>query len=74
VDREVEHMKARLVELVDHEADDRVPILGYHADTVSLAETAEEIIFGPGVFEAGSLCPHHFRHVPADHPPDVNPR
>ena len=52
VDGEVEDVQLVLVQLVDHEADDLLAVLGDHADAVALAEAAEEIFLGPGVLEA----------------------
>ena len=69
---EVEDVQLGLVQLVDHEADDALALLGDHADAVALAKAAEEVLLGPGVLEALLFGLQHFRHVPAYHPADVD--
>ena len=54
-DGEVEDVEPRLVQLVDHEADDPLAVLGDHADAIALAEAAEEVFLAPGELEAGLL-------------------
>src|SRR5262249_54247157 len=61
-----------LVQLVDHEPGDRLGLFGHHPNAVPLAEAAQKVVFGPRVLETRPLRFHHLRHVPADHPPDVN--
>ncbi len=70
--REVEDVQLVLVQLVDHEADDLLALLGHHADAVALAQAAQEILLRPGVFKTLLLRLQHFRHVPTDHPPDMH--
>ena len=48
MDGEVEDVELVLVQLVDHEADDPLAVLGDHADAVALAEDAEEFLLAPG--------------------------
>src|SRR5262249_52124925 len=43
-----------------------------HADAVALAQTAEEVLLGPGEFKAGLLGLQDLRHIAADHPADVD--
>src|ERR1700721_2313312 len=74
MNREVEDVQTSLVQFVDHEASYMIVFLGDHSDAVPLAQAAEKIVLGPGIFEARSFGTHHFRHIPADHPADVNPR
>src|SRR5262249_6109593 len=71
-DGEVQDVQLVLVQLVDHEADHLLLVLGDHADTVALAQAAEEVLLGPRVVKAPLFGLEHFRHVPADHPPDVD--
>ena len=71
-DGEVEDVQLGLVQLVDHEADDPLAVLGHHADAVPLPQAAEEVFLGPGELEALLLGPQDLRHVPADHPADVD--
>src|SRR5262249_26764481 len=73
VDGEVEDVQLGLVQLVDHEADHLLALLGHHADAVALAQAAQEVFLGPRVLEAILLGLQDFRHVPADHPADVDP-
>src|SRR5262249_1568246 len=72
VDGKVEDVQLGLVQLVDHEADDLLALLGDHADAVALAQAAEEVLLGPGELEALLLGLEHLGHVPADHPADVD--
>src|SRR5262249_58586816 len=69
---EVEHMQLGLVQLVDHEPDDLVFVLGDHADAVPLPQAAEEVVLGPGEVEAAVLGAQNLRHVSPDHPADVH--
>src|SRR5262249_61781222 len=72
VDREVEDVQLGLVQLVDHEADHLLALLGHHADAVALPQAAEEVLFRPGILEALLLGLQDFGHVAADHPADVH--
>src|SRR5438132_10355334 len=69
---EVEDVQLRLVQLVDHEADDLLALLGHHADTVALAQAAQEVLLGPGELEALLFGVQDLRHVAANHPADVD--
>src|SRR5207249_6731685 len=68
---EIQNVQLRLVQFVDHEADDLLALLGDHADAVALAEAAEEVFLGPGELEALLLGLEDLGHVAADHPADV---
>src|SRR5580700_5241041 len=68
----VEHAQLRLVQLVDHEADDAVIVLGHHADAVALPQTAQEVFLGPRVIEGGALDGEHIVHIAPDEPADLN--
>jgi hypothetical protein len=59
------------VQLVDHEADDALGVLGHHADAIALPQAADEFFLEPGELEAGSLDVEHLLHIAADHPADV---
>src|SRR4051812_50037683 len=72
VDGEVEDVQLRLVQLVDHESDDALALLGDHADAVALPQAAEEVFFRPGVLEALLFGLQYLRHVPPYHPADVD--
>ena len=72
VDGEVEDVQLGLVQLVDHEADDLLAVLGDHADAVALAQAAEEVFLGPGELEALLLGLQDLGHVAADHPADMD--
>src|SRR5438552_1780946 len=72
VDGEVEDVQLVLVQLIDHEADDLFALLSDHADAVALAQTAEEVLLGPGVVEAGLLGLQDLGHVAANHPANVH--
>ena len=72
VDGEIEHVELVLVQLVDHEADDPLAVLGDHADAVALAQHAEELLLAPGILEARVLDGQDLGHVAADHPADMD--
>jgi len=69
---EIENVQLGLVQLVDHEADDFLALLGDHADAVALAQAAEEVLFGPGEFEALRFGLQDFGHVAANYPADMD--
>ena len=69
---EVQDVQLVLVQLVDHEADHLFAVLGHHADAVALPQAAEEVLLGPGEFEAELLGLQDLGHVPANHPADVD--
>src|SRR5262249_7226190 len=46
--------------------------LGHHANAIALPQTAEEVLLGPSVVEAGLLGLQDFRHIPSNHPPYVD--
>jgi hypothetical protein len=60
------------VQLIDHEAQDSLFMLCYHANAIALPQAADEVFLGPGELEAVSLDPLNLRHVPPNHPPDVD--
>jgi hypothetical protein len=59
------------IQLVDHEADNLFFVFGYHADAVSLAKAADEVVFRPGEFEALRFNIENFGHVSPNHPADM---
>ncbi len=69
---EVEDLELVLVQLVDHEPDDPLAVLGDHADAVPLAEDAEKLLLAPGILEAGVLDGQNFGHVATDHPANMD--
>ena len=69
---EIEDMQSALVQLVDHEADHPVAMLGHHANAVPLPQAAYKVLFKPRELEAAALDVEHLRHVAANHPPNVN--
>src|SRR5579883_3176879 len=72
IDGEIEDVQLVLVQLVNHEADHLFTLLGHHADAVALTQAAQEIFFGPGILKALLLRLQDLRHVPADHPADMD--
>src|SRR5262249_16081278 len=72
VDGEVEDVQLLLVQLVDHEADDLLALLGHRANAVALPQTAKEVLLRPGILEVLLFGLEHFRYVAADHPADVD--
>ncbi len=70
--REVEHLELVLVEFINHEPNDALPLLGDHADAVALAEHAQELLLAPGILETGVLDGQNFGHVATDHPADMD--
>ena len=69
---EVQNLQPRLVQLIDHEADDLMIVFGHHADAVPLTQTAEEILVRPRELEAGRFNAENFLHVAADQPANLN--
>src|SRR5947208_16939361 len=70
--REIEDVQLRLVQLVDHEADDFFAMLSDHADAVSLAQAAQEILFRPCEFKTLLFGLQDLRHIAANHPANVD--
>ena len=70
---EVEDVQPRFVQLVDHETDNAVFVLGDHADAVTLPETTNEVLFRPRELETAIFNFEYFGHVTPNHPTDVNP-
>jgi hypothetical protein len=60
------------MQFVDHEPDNLVVGFSHHANAVSLSQTAKEVFFRPGVFEAGSLDFQDICHISADEPSNLN--
>jgi len=52
MDRKIKYMETSLVQLVDHEADHLVIMLGNHPDAIALPQAAYKILFVPGKFKA----------------------
>ena len=48
---EIQQVQPRPMQLIDHEADHAVFVLGDHADAVALPQAANEILFAPGKLE-----------------------
>jgi hypothetical protein len=72
MDREVKDVQLGLMQFVNHEADDFLAVLGHHANAIALAQTAQEILLGPGVFETLLFRLEDFGHVAANHPADMD--
>src|SRR5262249_47049625 len=47
-------------------------LLGHHADAVALPQAAQKVFFGPRILEALLLRLQDLRHVPANHPADMD--
>src|SRR6185437_7920749 len=72
MDGEVQELQLLLVQLIDHETDDLVSLLGDHADAVALSQDLEKILFSPAVREAISFDLEDLFHIASDHPADVD--
>ena len=71
-DGEIQQVQSRLVQLIDHEADDAVVVLGHHADAVALPQAANEVLFAPGELESLVFDFQNFGHVATNHPANMN--
>jgi hypothetical protein len=60
------------MQLINHEADDAVIMLGHHADAVALPQATQEILFGPGMIEGGALDGQHIVHIAPNEPADLD--
>jgi hypothetical protein len=65
-------MQSRLVQFVDHEADDLLFEFRDHADAIPLTEAANEIFLRPRELETLAFDVQHLGHIASNHPPDVN--
>src|SRR5689334_3193615 len=70
--RKIEDVQPVLVQLIDHEANHSLRVLGHHADAVPLAEAANKIVLRPGKLEAALLDLVDLGHIPPDHPADMD--
>jgi hypothetical protein len=59
------------VQFIDHEADDLVVMVGYHADAIASPQATDELVFRPGKLEALAFYFENFSHIAPDHPADV---
>ena len=71
-DGKVQNLQPRLVQFVDHEADDLVIVLRDHPNAVPLAEAAEEVFIRPGKLKAGRFDAKDFLHIAANQPANLD--
>jgi len=69
---EIENVQLGPVQLINHEADDFIALLGHHAYAVALAQATEKVFFSPGEFEALRFGLQDFGHVAANYPADMD--
>jgi hypothetical protein len=65
-------VEPRLVQLINHKADDPLGVLGDHANAVALPQTANEFLLEPGELEGSPFDIQDLRHIAPNHPTDVN--
>ncbi len=68
----IEHLNLSSTQLINHEPNNLVIVLGYHANTVSLAKTINKIVFQPRKLGACCFYGQNFGHIMADHPPNMH--
>src|SRR5262245_18771671 len=69
---EIENVQLVRVQLINHEADDFLAVLGHHTVALSLAQATAKIFFGPGEFKALLFGLKVFGHVAANHPANMD--
>ena len=71
-DGEVEYPQHGLMKFINHEADDAVVKFCHRANTVSLAQAAQEFFFRPGLLEAAAFDAQYLVHVTANKPANLS--
>jgi hypothetical protein len=72
INDEIQKLEPISMQLVNHETNNALALLGDHPNAVALAQNAQEFFLGPREVVARLLDTQHLGHVAPDHPADVD--